>query len=418
MRTLGITSLIKDSEATPNADGLVVSDSNTSLALGTAVISPLEMAAAYATIANDGEYIEPTFYTKVEDSAGNVVIENTQERRRIFSEGNAFILKSLLRQVVEGTYGTAKACKMGNVDVAAKTGTTQKQYDVWLCGFTPYYTAATWYGYDYNETLSYYGGSPATLIWANVMKNIHASLPDSRFVKPANVVSANVCNFSGKCATGACANTHSEFFVEGTVPTQCQGHSSYTVCEESGKIATEFCPKTKTAYGASAPEKEQSPNWKTNGGNKYSVITEKCTIHNAQNGKKKEEDNKQNQNGNGGTTVTNTDISVPNVVGKSEADARKALSGLKNVVVDYKSDNNKSNGVVLYQSLGAGSVVSKEATITITVNKVTTPAPTNTGNNTGGNNNQQPTTPPANTTSPANTTPPANNTQTNTKPGN
>ena len=377
MRTLGITSLVKDSESTNG-----VSDSNTSLALGTASISPLQMAAAYATIANDGVYIEPTFYTKVEDADGNILIECSQESRRVFSEGNAFILKSLLKQVVEGTYGTAKACKMTNVDVAAKTGTTQSQNDLWLCGFTPYYTAATWYGYDYQETISYYGGSPATLIWANVMKNIHSGLADKRFVQPSNVVTAKVCNVSGKCATSACTSTHVEYFVEGTVPTQCTGHSSYTVCTETGKIATEYCPKTKTVSGIVAPEKEQNANWKTNAGNKYSTITETCTEHTAENSSSKKDDDEK-------TVVTNTDVKVPNVVGKTESQALSALGNL-NVKKDYKSDSSKANGVVLSQSISAGSIVSKEATITIVINKVvTTPSGgenTNTTNNTTGGN--------------------------------
>ncbi len=376
MRTLGITSLVKESESTNG-----VSDSNTSLALGTASISPLEMAAAYATIANDGVYIEPTFYTKVEDSSGNILIENKQESRRVFSEGNAYILKTLLKQVVEGTYGTAKACKMGNVDVAAKTGTTQSQNDLWLCGFTPYYTAATWYGYDYLENIVYYGGSPATLIWSNVMKNIHASLPDSRFVKPGNVVTARVCNVSGKCATGACSNTHVEYFVEGTVPTQCTGHSSYTICTESKKIATEFCPKTETAYGLAAPEKEQNANWKTNSGDKYKAITDKCTIHTADNTKKKDDDKKDDNK----TIVTNTDVKVPNVVGKTEAQAKSELGNLYYKTIPENTTDQSKNNTVKSQSVQGGATVSKDAKINITVYKYVAPQ-NNTGNGSAGGN--------------------------------
>ena len=189
MRDLGITSLIKASESSNGYN-----DSNLTTALGAVSygISPLEMAAAYAAIANDGVYIEPTFYTKVEDSSGNVIIESKQDSRRVFSEGNAYILKSLLKQPVEGSQGTARVCRMNNIDVGAKTGTTQDEKDVWLCGFTPYYTAATWVGYDKPERVSTAGGSPATLIWASVMKNVHADLEGKQFVKPSNVVIANI----------------------------------------------------------------------------------------------------------------------------------------------------------------------------------------------------------------------------------
>ena len=376
MRQLGITSLVKASESTNG-----VSDSNVSLALGTASISPLQMAAAYATIANDGEYIEPTFYVKVEDASGNVLLEPQQEKRRVFSEGNAYIMKSLLKQPVEGSQGTAKQCKMSNVDVGAKTGTTQDQKDVWLCGFTPYYTAATWFGYDEPEEISTYGGSPATLIWASVMKSVNQNLEKKLFDKPSNVVTAKVCRTSGKCATSACTNTFTEYFVEGTVPGKCEGHNSFKICSETKKLATEYCPHTEVVWGVAMPEKEVNAKWKTPSGEKYNVISEKCDVHTSET---KKEDNNE------GTTVTNvtapdTDITVSNVVGKTESQAKAALSGLK-VEVIKGSDNSKANGVVTSQSIKAGSIVSKNATITIVVNKVEA-----NNNNQSGSNNAAPT---------------------------
>lgn len=364
MRQLGITSLVKASETTNG-----VSDSNTSLALGTASISPLEMAAAYATIANDGVYIEPTFYTKVEDSTQNVILETKQETRRVFSEGNSFIMKSLLKQVVEGSQGTARLCRMDNMDVSAKTGTTQDQKDVWLCGFTPYYTAATWFGYDKPEYVNTAGGSPATLIWASVMKNVHSNLEGARFQQPGNVVTAQVCRSSGKCATSACKNTYTEYFVEGAVPGKCEGHNAFKVCSETKKLATEYCPHTETVYGLAKPEKEANAQWKTNGNGKYSVITEKCDKHTAETAKKEDSDNKETKVTIEDNKKKDTDFTVPNVVGQSEASARSALSVLK-VNVSYSSDNSKPNGVVLSQSLKANSVVSKQANITIIVNKI------------------------------------------------
>lgn len=363
MRDLGITSLTKASESSNGYN-----DSNLTTALGAVSygISPLEMAAAYAAIANDGVYIEPTFYTKVEDSTGNVIIESKQDSRRVFSEGNAYILKSLLKQPVEGSQGTARVCRMGNIDVGAKTGTTQDEKDVWLCGFTPYYTASAWVGYDKPERVNTAGGSPATLIWAKVMKNVHANLEAKQFVKPGNVVSATVCRTSGKCATAACKDTYTEYFVEGAVPGKCEGHNSFEICSESKKLATEYCTHKETTYGLAMPEKEANAKWKTNGGGKYSVITEKCDIHNAETKAKDDE-----------TKVTiepakkDTDITIPNVVGKTEAEAKGTLSGLGlTVEVKYNDKATSNNGKVSSQTLSAGSVVSKNAKITIVVNKV------------------------------------------------
>ena len=130
-------------------------DADLSLALGgtTNGATPLEMAAAYGALANDGVYIQPTFYTKVVDSSGNTVLTPKQEQTRIISEQNAFIVKSILQEPVKSG-GTATYCAIRGMDVAAKTGTTDDDYDRWLCGFTPYYSGACWFGYDQQSHLS------------------------------------------------------------------------------------------------------------------------------------------------------------------------------------------------------------------------------------------------------------------------
>ena len=109
-------------------------DNDLSLALGGTRngATPLEMASAYATIANGGVYITPTFYTKVVDSSGNTVLTPKQEQTRVISEQNAYIAKSILQEPVKSG-GTASYCAISGIDVAAKTGTTDENYDRWLC---------------------------------------------------------------------------------------------------------------------------------------------------------------------------------------------------------------------------------------------------------------------------------------------
>ena len=187
-------------------------------------VSPLEMAGAYATIANDGEYIEPTFYTKVVDSEGNAVLETEQTRTQVLDKPTAYVLKSLLTQPVVGTKGTATYCKIEGIDVAAKTGTTDSDYDRWLCGFTPYYAAATWFGYDYNETVKFSGQNPAGLIWSEIMKQIHSGLEGATFEVPEGVVVKKVCKYTGKLATSRCWSTYEEVFSEDNLPEECKGH--------------------------------------------------------------------------------------------------------------------------------------------------------------------------------------------------
>jgi penicillin-binding protein 1A len=213
MKKMGITTLTK-------------ADNNLNLALGglDKGISPLELAGAYATIANDGTYIEPTFYIDIQDSNGNTVLKTSQKTKRVFNKEIAYVIKELLTQPVKGTYGTATYCSISNIETSAKTGTTNDNYDRWLCGFTPYYTAVTWYGFDMNETIEFNGKNPAGLIWSNVMKNIHKDLQKASFEKPANIEEATICPTSGKVANSNCKNTYTEYFIKGTIPEICTIH--------------------------------------------------------------------------------------------------------------------------------------------------------------------------------------------------
>lgn len=206
---------------------LTEEDNSLALALGGLQkgISPLEMAGAYATIANDGEYIEPTFYKEVLNKARQTILKPKQEKRRVFSKEVAFILKNILTQPVVGSNGTATYCKINGVDVAAKTGTTDDNFDRWLCGFTPYYTTATWYGYDQNETVDFNNRNPAGLLWANIMSRIHTGLRSARFEKPNTVSSAIICADTGKKARTGCKNTYTEYFLWLTTPGLCDEHS-------------------------------------------------------------------------------------------------------------------------------------------------------------------------------------------------
>ena len=218
MEKMGISTLTKEDESLVLALG--------GLQVG---ISPLEMAAGYATIANDGEYIEPVFYSRIDNKSGKNILEPKQKTRRVFSKEVAYILKSILTQPVVGNNGTATYCKISGVDVAAKTGTTDENYDRWLCGFTPYYTTVTWYGYDQNETVEFNNRNPAGLLWVNVMSRIHAGLQTARFEKPNTVSSATICAETGKRARTGCTNTYTEYFLWLTVPGLCDEHSGSEV---------------------------------------------------------------------------------------------------------------------------------------------------------------------------------------------
>lgn len=238
-------------------------ESGLSLALGGLEqgVSPAQMTAAYSAIANDGEYITPTYYIKVTDKDGNIVYEPKQEKTRVMSAENAYVEKNMLTQPVVGSSGTAKYCAIPGIETAAKTGTTNENYDRWLAGFTPYYTAVCWYGYVQNAEV-HYSGNPAGKIWAAVMKSIHQDLDNAEFTRPDGVVEKSVCKISGKLATAACGgNVYTEVFSENNVPTEeCEGHNAIRICVDSGALATQFCPNVRetTAY---LPEHERDASW-------------------------------------------------------------------------------------------------------------------------------------------------------------
>lgn len=326
-------------------------DASITLALGgtTNGASPLQMAAAYATIANGGEYIEPTFYTKLESSSGKIILEPNQEKRRVLSEQTAYVLINILKAPVYGFKGgaTASGCAISGIETAAKTGTTTSYKDKWLCGITPYYAAATWFGYDEPEAVGSIAGSsnPAKTIWASIMKEVHEDLDSASFKKPSKIVTAKICGDTGKVATKKCKNTYSQIFVSGTVPTECDGHEEIKICKESEKLATEFCPETEEKIYAIKPEKERNAAWKTNAGKKYNEIKDTCTLH----------------------TAETMNSNVPNVIGKTEAEAKDELKGFTIQVV-FAVDTLKADGIVLKQSLKAGESVEKGSKITLTIN--------------------------------------------------
>ncbi len=284
LRELGITSLVTSDE------NKKANDENLSLALGgvTYGVSPLEMAAAYATIANDGEYIEPTFYSKIVDSQNNIILEPNQEKRRVISEENAFILQSLLTEsmstggekVNNPENGTGVAAKIPGMQTCGKTGTTNDSFDGWFCGFTPYYTGATWFGYDYNAWVS---SSTSTTIWASIMKDLHKDLKNKSFEQPKGVTTAKICKDSGLLATDECSKdprgtrVYTEYFKRGTVPTEyCECHVSAEVCKKTGKLPSDDCEETESKIFITRENADKEKAWKKAKDAKYMLPTEEC----------------------------------------------------------------------------------------------------------------------------------------------
>ena len=143
-------------------------------------VSPLEMAAAYSTIENDGVFREPTCIVKIMDAKGNVIIEDTEITKEIYQSNAARIMTEALTGVLLN--GTAKGRGLKYTESAGKTGTTDNRKDGWFVGYTPYYTTSVWVGYDIPRRVEGLSGSSYPLtIWHNYMSQIHSSTMKNTF---------------------------------------------------------------------------------------------------------------------------------------------------------------------------------------------------------------------------------------------
>lgn len=241
-------------------------DNHLSTALGgiTYGVTQMEVTAAYAAIANGGKYYKPALYTKVLDHDGNVILDNTtREPKQVIKETTAYMLTDMMQDVVTKGTGTGAKFKNISMPIAGKTGTTQETKDLTFVGYTPYYVAGVWFGYDrYDDIvpnmMAKVGGKRVIpndkyhlVLWRDVMEKIHKDLPKASFgPRPKGIIDVSICLDSGLLATEDCKNDPrgnrviTDMFLKGTEPKQsCDRHRVISVCKVSGKLAGPFCPK-------------------------------------------------------------------------------------------------------------------------------------------------------------------------------
>lgn len=235
-------------------------DNHAATALGglTKGVTQVELAAAYGTLANQGQYIRPMFYDKVLDHDGNVLLENTKETRQVVKPSTGYIVTQLMTSVVKEGTGTAANFKQSNMPLAGKTGTTTDSKDLTFVGYTPYYVASIWYGYDrYDKKVPNMNGFNQTThlkVWNKVMEQVNEGMEVKDFDMPNDVVKATVCKISGKLASSYCPAI-TDYFEKGTaVSTYCsgnhRGYSSYGSSSNSNG-STYTKKKKKSSYSSS-----------------------------------------------------------------------------------------------------------------------------------------------------------------------
>lgn len=283
---LGFTSMV---ESRVEADGRVFTDIKLPMALGglTDGVSNLELTAAYAAIANSGVYTEPLFYTKVLDHDGKILLDKTvtPKTEQVMKSSSAFLLTSAMEDVVKKGTGTAYRLSSINMPVAGKTGSTSDYNDLWFSGYTPYYTATIWAGFDNNR--------PQTErrfqrdLWRKIMEQVHTelNLETKSFTIPDSITTVKVCSKSGKLAVeGLCdhylggSTVYTEYFAKGTEPKEkCDIHVKATICTESHALATEYCPLGAQEEDVYLNKTETNKTDDT----KYLLPSKTCTVHDA-----------------------------------------------------------------------------------------------------------------------------------------
>ncbi|MEM7410073.1 MAG: PBP1A family penicillin-binding protein [Myxococcota bacterium] len=190
-----------------------------SLALGTAEISPLELARAYATIANGGVRPETQTIEDVVDQEEAVLERREMRYQRVLDAGTAYLATSLLEGVA--TRGTAAAVRRGGLrgPIAAKTGTTDAEKDLWFVGFTPDVVAVVWVGFDDPRSVGLSSSSGALPIWRDFIRGATGGRVRGAFRRPKNLEEAEIAPSSGALALADCPERRTEVFLPGTLPT-------------------------------------------------------------------------------------------------------------------------------------------------------------------------------------------------------
>lgn len=191
-------------------------------------VSVEELTAAFATFANQGQYREPYLIERIETMDGNVIYQHEVKPVQVFSPQTAFLITDTLRDVVRSGTASLIGSRVGNVDLAGKTGTTSDTYDYWFIGYTPQITLGLWRGYELNDSLSAGYSRRHQLLWAdlfNTIRQIRPELVDAqqRFEQPEGIVRRTVCSKSGLLPSPLCQKKGwlvTDYFNAKFVPSQ------------------------------------------------------------------------------------------------------------------------------------------------------------------------------------------------------
>jgi penicillin-binding protein 1B len=238
--------------------GLMDVHASPSMALGTYQVTPLEMAAAYTTFANDGTMVKPQFVSRIVNKDGKEIWSSQTETKKVLDPRVNFLVVSLMEDVLR--YGTGAGVRERGFDLpaAGKTGTS---HDAWFAGFTSKLLCVVWVGLDDYQDIKMEGAKAALPIWTAFMKRAHqhrAYRDVSDFAVPDGVVMAQVDTSTGSLATSSCPedSIRNEYYLAGTQPVQfCATHGANQLANSWGAL-----PSAPPPPGTLKPAPVPDPN--------------------------------------------------------------------------------------------------------------------------------------------------------------
>jgi len=332
-------------------------------------VSPLEMASAYTTFANGGFHTKPVAITKITDTNGNIIKENTPYAEPVLNPVNAYLIVDVLKDVINA--GTGRRAQIGR-PAAGKTGTTENYGDAWFVGFTPQLSTSVWVGYLDSRRpmrgvhgINVQGGTLPAEIWQKFMSQALAKVKPADFERPARgLIVVKICaDMPGYLATQYCPNVITASFGKGQAPRQwCPEHKEppktpvpqlIGLSEAEAKSALEAIGlKVNVVYVESkvAPKGQVMAQEPEAGSELPKGAEVKITVSQG--------------------IAPLTKATVPKVVGLPEAQARAVLTtaGFE-VTVTYVASDGSNTGLVVSQTPTAGTTAFKKTVITLQVAK-------------------------------------------------
>ena len=229
------------------------------IALGSAGVLPIEVAGAYTIFANDGVYVRPNYIQEIRDQRGTPIFTYQPEQRRVLDPRVAFLMTSLMEDVLRTGTGAGVRGRGFTLPAAGKTGTS---HDAWFAGYTSKLICIVWVGFDDYRDIKLEGAKAALPIWAEFMKRAHTHREYRTvepFEPPDGIVAAEIDPESGQIATNGCPRVSTDYFIAGTQPVEaCRLHGGGATQVASWETV-QPAPATPATAAASPPARQPVP---------------------------------------------------------------------------------------------------------------------------------------------------------------